>query len=419
MSETSQYTGDFWKRGETLGEDHDRRVRRTSKSEFADVLKRAASKPGERSNQLDQPPKIDMNTATIDQDKVLPLAGMGNFLPKKICTTALAFVTFVACATSASAQSVSNEADSKSASAQSAKAHTAEAKKNKKPAPKPDPDGSAAAVPLGSAATAAANAGALSASELAKEISNPVTSIWQLQFQFNNLKLESGDFNPASGKWVNNLYFQPVLPVSLTKDLNLITRPVLTLYDSVPHPTATGGTTRTTSFGDTILAQVLSPAHTEPWIFAAGPTWIFPTAGSDFTGQGKWQVGPAVGGGYITDKFMIAALAQQWWSFAGNEDRRDTSQVAVLPLVYAFFGEGWSVGYSGQILADWEAQGSDRWTVPLGLSVGKVVKFGQLPVQIQIAGQYFVQRPNGGPEWNVQLQITPVIPRLIKGTLFK
>jgi hypothetical protein len=67
---------------------------------------------------------------------------------------------------------------------------------------------------------------ALSANELAKEISNPVTSIWQLQFQFNNVKLESKDFSPVSGEWVNNLYFQPVMPVSLTEDWNLITRPV-------------------------------------------------------------------------------------------------------------------------------------------------------------------------------------------------
>jgi hypothetical protein len=269
-----------------------------------------------------------------------------------------------------------------------------------------------AAVPVSAQQAGAPQASAPSASELAKGITNPVTDLWSLQFQFNNEKLESG-------KWVNNLYFQPVLPVSLTKDLNLITRPIITVYNSVPHPTATGGSERTTSFGDMVLAQVLSPAHTEPWIFAAGPTWIFPTAGSDFAGQGKWQVGPAVGGGYITDKFLIAAFAQQWWSFAGDADRRDTSQINILPLVYRYFGDGWSVGYSGNILADWTARGSDRWTVPLGLSVGKVVKFGQLPVQIQIGGQYFQVRPEGGPKWNVQLQITPVIPRLIKEPLFR
>ena len=297
---------------------------------------------------------------------VLPPTGIRSLLVRNIFTTALSVVTVIACATSASAQGASSE---------------------------------------------------LSANELAKEINNPVTSLWQLQFQFNNFKLESSNSSPVSGEWVNNLYFQPVLPVSLTKDLNLITRPVITLYQSVPRPTATG-IKRTTTFGDTVLAQVLSPANTEPWIVAAGPTWIFPTAGSD-SGQGKWQVGPAIGGGYITNKFMIAAFAQQWWSFAGDADRKATSQINILPLIYAFWGEGWSVGYSGNIVGNWKAPGRDVWTVPVGLSIGKVIKLGMLPVQIQIAGQYVAHRPEFGPEWNVQLEITPVIPRMIKETLFK
>jgi hypothetical protein len=305
-----------------------------------------------------------------EQINALAPAGIGKLLPRNICTAALAFVTVIACATSASAQ-------------------------------------------------AGVAASELSASELAKEISNPVTSLWQLQFQFNTMRLESADLSPVSEEWVYNLYFQPVMPVSLTKDINLITRPVITLYNSVPVPTGPDSSDRKTTFGDMILAQVLSPAGTEPWIVGVGPTWIFPTAGSDFTGQGKWQVGPAVGGGYITKEFMIAALAQQWWSFAGDADRKDTSQLNLLPLIYRFFGDGWSVGYSGNILADWKARSGERWTVPLGLSVAKVVMLGKLPVQIQIGGQYFVERPTGGPEWNVQLQVTPVIPKLITGTLFK
>jgi hypothetical protein len=194
---------------------------------------------------------------------------------------------------------------------------------------------------------------------------------------------------------------------------------VFTLYNSVPVPTGPFTTERETELGDTILAQVFSPAGTEPWIIAAGPTWIFPTAGSDPTGQGKWQLGPALGGGYITDEFLAGALVQHWWSFAGDDDRKNTNQTAILPLIYRFYEGGWSIGYSGQILADWKAPSGEKWTVPLGLSVGKVVKLGILPVQFQLAGQYFVERPTGGPEWNIQLQITPVIPRLIKRTLFR
>lgn len=259
---------------------------------------------------------------------------------------------------------------------------------------------------------------AISANELAKEISNPVTSLWQLQFQFNNVQLEPSN-TPVSEKWVNNLYFQPVMPVSLTDDWNLITRPVISLYNSVPYPTGPNSSDRRTTFGDTVLATVLSPAGAEPWIWGVGPTFIFPTAETDVTGQGKWQVGPAAGGGYITDKFMIAAFAQQWWSVAGDKDRKSTNQMNLLPLVYRFFGDGWSVGYSGTILADWKASSSERWTVPVGLSLGKVVFFGRLPVQFQVAGQYFVEKPTAGPEWNFQLQITPVIPKLINKNLIR
>jgi hypothetical protein len=59
------------------------------------------------------------------------------------------------------------------------------------------------------------------------------------------------------------------------------------------------------------------------------------------------------------------------------------------------------------------------WTIPLGLSVSKVVKLGKLPVRFALAGQYMVHHPDvGGQKWNIQLMVVPVIPKLIKGTLF-
>ena len=252
-----------------------------------------------------------------------------------------------------------------------------------------------------------------SASELNKQLSNPVTSLWSLSFQFNNYRLENGE-------WNYNLQFQPVLPIGLTKDLNLITRPVIPLYNSVPHETSPGHFERTTGFGDMILLELLSPADSGTWILGVGPTFIFPTATSTFTGQGKWQAGPAAVVGYLTDKFIVGAFPQQWWSFAGDSSRPDTSQMNLQPIAAWFFGEGWSLGYSGNILADWKAPSSNRWTVPIGVAIGKVVKLGKLPLKIQLAGQYMPIHPDSvGQEWNIQLNLTPVIPKLIKEPLFK
>ena len=54
------------------------------------------------------------------------------------------------------------------------------------------------------------------------------------------------------------------------------------------------------------------------------------------------------------------------------------------------------------------------------MAVGKVVKLGRLPVKIQLAGQYMPIHPlSAGQEWNIQLSLTPVIPKLIKERLFR
>src|SRR5262245_6204137 len=253
----------------------------------------------------------------------------------------------------------------------------------------------------------------VSANELSRQLLNPVTSLWSLQFQFNNYRLDSG-------KWNNNLLFQPVLPIALTKDLNLINRPVIPLYNSVPHETAPGEFERTTGFGDITLVELLSPAHSGHWILGAGPTFIFPSASSDFTGQGKWQVGPAAVIGYLSKHFIVGAFPQWWWSFAGDSSRPDTAQMNLQPFAAVFLGEGWNIGYSGNILAAFKAPSSTTWTVPIGMEIGKVVKFGKLPIKIELAGQYMPIHPDHvGQQWNIQLSLTPVIPKLIKEPLFK
>jgi hypothetical protein len=251
-----------------------------------------------------------------------------------------------------------------------------------------------------------------SASELNRKLTNPVSSIWSISNQFNNFELNNG-------QWNNNWNFQPVLPVSLTKDWNLISRPVMPFYNIVPHETSPGEFARDAGLGDLTLLELLSPAHSGNWVLGAGPTAIFPTATSHFTGQGKWQLGPSVVVGYLTKQFFIGVFPQQWWSIGGEHGRPDTNQMNLQPIATIFFGEGWSFGYSGNILADWTAPSEDVWTVPVGLGLAKVVKLGRLPVKLQLAVQYMPVHPRiSGQEWNVQISITPVVPKLIKGVLF-
>ena len=214
------------------------------------------------------------------------------------------------------------------------------------------------------------------------------------------------------------------MPIALHKNWNLITRPVMTLFSTTPYPdlNSPGAVQHTTAFGDLVLMELVSPSPNlvGNWLLGIGPTFIFPTAASDYTGQGKWQAGPAVLVGYLAEKWVLGALVQNWTSFAGSADRGGTNQMNLQPIASFFLPNGWSVGYSGNVLANWEARDTeDIWTVPIGVGVSKVVKLGKLPVKLGLAVQYMPVRPrNFGQEWNFQFSVTPVIPKLIKGTLF-
>ena len=106
-------------------------------------------------------------------------------------------------------------------------------------------------------------------------------------------------------------------------------------------------------------------------------------------------MGPAVVVAYMTSKFIAGVFPQQWWSYAGDPNRPNTSQMNLQPLLSFFFDGGWDVGYSGNIFADWRAPSNNRWTVPIGVGVGKIVKFGRLPVKVAARGP--VHGDSAGP----------------------
>src|SRR6266436_4065274 len=257
------------------------------------------------------------------------------------------------------------------------------------------------------------------ATEVNKELSNPISSIWALQIQENTFFIHPGIEDKSSRNAVN-VQFQPVLPLALTDDWNLITRPVFQVVNSVPVPTRTGRIYQATGFGDTILATLLSPSPrvTGPWLLGAGPTFIFPTATTTNVDQKKWQLGPGGVVGYLGEHYIVGLFPQQWFSVGGNGSKQ-TSQMNLQYFASYFLPHGWSVGTSPNVLINWYASNGNKVTFPIGLNAAKVQKIGPLPVKFQVQGQYMPVNPSVfGQRWNIQVSITPVIPKLIKNNLF-
>ena len=75
-----------------------------------------------------------------------------------------------------------------------------------------------------------------SVAELNKQLANPVSSLWSIAFQQNNFLIDPGRHEDL--RWNSNLNFQPVMPVAIDEDWNLITRtivPVVYLGSLSPH----------------------------------------------------------------------------------------------------------------------------------------------------------------------------------------
>jgi hypothetical protein len=267
-----------------------------------------------------------------------------------------------------------------------------------------------------------------SAKELARQLNNPVSNVWSLTFQYNHSLLKGF---PADGTEHQDLLnFQPALPLHLTENWNLIVRPVLPFI--FEHPVLSPRIDPNTDeihadfedesgFGDISMIALLSPAKLKSrFLWGVGPTFIFPTASKDELGQEKWQAGPSAVGLWMGKEWIWGVFPQHWWSFAGNNDRKSTNLTNIQYFIWRMLPGEWQIGMSPNITMNWEADQNNRFTVPVGLGVGKLVKLGKLPVKIQLQGQYSVIHPDDyGQRWNFQLQVTPVIPNLIKDVLFK
>lgn len=272
---------------------------------------------------------------------------------------------------------------------------------------------------------------------IAKMTSNPLGAAWMLWFQNDTTELR-GDLVPG-GEILNTTRFQPVMsfPIDVRdQEWNLIVRPVIQ-YQSAPLDSQVGqlfGTSpetivadpdlgqiaatawddRTNGFGDTALLTLVGPNRLDGFIWGVGASQIFPTAEEDVLGQGKWQAGPAVLFARLAPKpggFNFGALAQHWWSYAGDSDREATSQTDIQYFINYRLSATELVGMSPNIRIDWTQDSDNKLTLPIGLGYSNVVKLGPLPVRIALEAQYSVIAPdNVGSDWNVRLLFIPVIP---------
>jgi hypothetical protein len=236
------------------------------------------------------------------------------------------------------------------------------------------------------------------ADALAKALSNPVAALISVPFQYNY------DATYGDNGERNTLNVQPVVPVSISEDWNLISRtilPIIEQHDVVPGRNQFG-------LGDTVQSVFFSPKAptASGLIWGVGPAAMIPT-GTDDLGADTWAIGPTFvvlkQDGPWTYGSLVNHLAD-----VGGSRRVDISATFFQPFVSRSLGKGQTLAFNFESTYDWHAS---QWTVPANLTYSKVSKIGSQMVSYTGGVRGYLEGPAGHPDWGIRLAITLLYPR--------
>jgi hypothetical protein len=109
--------------------------------------------------------------------------------------------------------------------------------------------------------------------------------------------------------------------------------------------------------------------------------------------------------------WILGVLAQNLWCFAGSNRAKDINKLTVQYFVNYNLPDGWFLTSSPIITADWNKPSDNRWTVPIGGRIGKLMRFGNQPVNLTLKAYKNVIQPDAGPEWSVYAGISFLFPK--------
>ena len=155
---------------------------------------------------------------------------------------------------------------------------------------------------------------------------------------------EDFGYGPSHNGYKFTLNIQPVIPISISKDWNLIVRTILPIVsqhdlfyvENVPKHLGFPSQNRSQDgLSDTTQSFFLSPKNPGPFglIWGIGPAFLYPTGTHPFLGTGTWSIGPTAVVLKQQGGWTAGALMNQIWSVAIQEHRKSVSQMFLQPFL--------------------------------------------------------------------------------------
>lgn len=210
--------------------------------------------------------------------------------------------------------------------------------------------------------------------ELADKLSNPVAHMLSVPIQ------TECDYGVGALKGTMNMVsVRPMLPVQLTKKLNLLNRAIIPLVDQF---NISGSAVRQTGLGDIGLNTWLSPvAGKGKLMWGFGTILNMPTGTNVYLTAHQWTLGPSAILLKQEKGFTFGLLVNQYWAIAKEANVNNTSTMYFQPFFAKNFSSGAGLSANSEITTNWISQNT---TVYLNLSISAATKINNQAISISL-----------------------------------
>ena len=266
-----------------------------------------------------------------------------------------------------------------------------------------------------------------SASEIAADLANPNTTLGTMNFNFDYVHYQ-GNLPNAGSQNSFSMGFQPILPVPLSKTVNLFVRPNIPLYFTQPTYGANGFENQGFNLGNISADIAVGKTFPSKTIGIIGAFGSFRTATNDALKSDYTLLGPelmvaqifkwGVAGIMVNHAWSVNSLDadpesftiladDNWATAAGGES---ASITAGQYFYVVNLKNGWQIQGAPTYSYNHKAEKGNRLTLPIGTGATKVMVFGKMPIKFNLQYWYYVAAPDAfGPQHQIRFTVSPVV----------
>jgi hypothetical protein len=253
--------------------------------------------------------------------------------------------------------------------------------------------------------------------KLSQKMNNPMADLWMLWTQHDVTSLQTADGDSYIS---HSTKFQPVMSFDATENYNLILRPNFQ-FQSIEAP----GLERENGMGDLgVLAALGTKTPVNGWILGGGVSAIMPTAEETYlssTGADQFAAGPNFVGLKLGKKYTYGVVAQHFEGMGDSElvdenGKEEDMSLTDIQYIWRYrVSPTLQIGMAPNITIDWTKEGSDRFTIPVGIGFDYMTRIGNTPVRLAVEAYHYVEQADEfGPDWGLRFFFIPVVENPFK-----